>query len=345
MNKFAMSAGAAMAFGLSLIGGASLVQAQNAAGSVERLDPRLDALVAPDTKPEVLLKGDGFFEGPIWYHGAEGNFLIFSDLVANRIDKWEDGKLSTFLDKVYTGKDPTNAISFERDGKTLLQVGPNASTLDGEGRVVFCAMGSGKIMRREKNGSLTTLASSYEGHHLNAPNDLVISKAGAIYFTDIRAGTKTTDQNPPDGVPHTGVYMLKDGKLTLLDGTLQTPNGIAFSPDEKHLYVNDIRPAKVMVYDVAADGTLANAHVFIDMKIDKRPGLPDGMKIDVQGNVWDSGPGGLWIIAPDGTHLGTILTPERLSNLAWGDADGKTLYTTGSTLLTRIHVKVAGIRP
>ena len=146
-------------------------------------------------------------------------------------------------------------------------------------------------------------------------------------------------------MPHTGVYRLKDGKLTLLDGELEAPNGIAFSPDEKTLYVNDIRAKKVVSYDVKPDGTVANRKIFIDMGADSRPGLPDGMKIDTQGNVWDSGPGGIWIISPEGKHLGTILTPERLSNLAWGDADGMTLYTTGGTMVTRIRVKVAGIRP
>jgi gluconolactonase len=205
-------------------------------------------------------------------------------------------------------------------------------------------MGSGQIVRREADGKLTVLADKYEGHHLNAPNDLVIKSDGAIYFTDIRKDTVTKDQNPPEGVPHTGVYRLKDGKLTLLDGELEAPNGIAFSPDEKTLYVNDIRAKKVVSYEVKPDGTVANRKVFIDMNSDSRPGLPDGMKIDVQGNVWDSGPGGIWIVSPQGKHLGTILTPERLSNLAWGD-DGKTLYTTGGTMVTRIRVKVAGLRP
>ena len=157
-------------------------------------------------------------------------------------------------------------------------------------------MGSGKIMRREPDGKITVLADKYEGRHLNAPNDLAIKSDGAVYFTDIRKGSVTKDENPPEGVPHTGVYMLKAGKLTLLDETLDTPNGIAFSPDEKTLYVNDIRPKKVYAYDVRPDGTTANRRVFIDMTSDNRPGAPDGMRIDVRGNVWDSGPGGIWIV-------------------------------------------------
>jgi gluconolactonase len=200
-------------------------------------------------------------------------------------------------------------------------------------------------VRREKDGKLTLLADKFGGYHLNAPNDLVIKSNGDIYFTDIRALTKSSDFTPPDGVAHTGVYRIKDGMLDLLVRNLDAPNGIAFSPDEKVLYVNDIRAKKVMRYDVKADGTVENGKVFIDMNSDSRPGLPDGMKVDVKGNVWDSGPGGIWIVSPEGKHLGTILMPERLSNLAWGDADGMTLYTTGGTMVTRIRVKVAGLRP
>jgi gluconolactonase len=315
---------------------------------VEKLDPALDSLVSPDTRVEKLVEDqDAFFEGPVWHHGREGEFLTFSDLVRNRVDKLDPRthQVSPYVADVWKGKDSSSAISFDRNGKKYLQVGPNGETLDRQGRLVFTAMGSGKIMRRGPDGTLTVLADKYEGRHLNAPNDLVIRSDGAIYFTDIRKSSVTTDENPPGGVPHTGVYMLKTGKLTLLDATLDTPNGIAFSPDEKTLYVNDIRPKKVYAYDVRPDGTTANRRVFIDMATDNRPGAPDGMKIDVRGNVWDSGPGGIWIVSPAGKHLGTILTPERLSNLAWGDADAMGLYTTGGTMVTHIRVKIAGIRP
>jgi gluconolactonase len=338
MKAFVISLLAATAMGIGA------AQAQN---TVERLDPALDALVAPDTRIEKIHEDDQFFEGPVWHHGSAGSFLTFSDLISNRVDKWDPKtkQVSTYIPDVWKGKDNSNAIAQERNGKKYVQVGPNGQTLDKQGRLVFTAMGSGQIVRREADGKLTILADKYEGHHLNAPNDLVIKSDGTIYFTDIRAATKTTDQNPPEGVPHTGVYRIKDGKLELLVGTLEAPNGIAFSPDEKILYVNDIRSKKVMRYDVAADGSIANGRVFIDMNSDPRPGNPDGMKIDVQGNVWDSGPGGIWIVSPEGKHLGTILTPERLSNLAWGDDDGKTIYTTGGTMVTRIRVKVAGLRP
>lgn len=315
---------------------------------IEKLDPALDSLVAPDTKVEVLVRDEyGFFEGPVWHHGREGDFLTFSDLVRNQVERLnpQTHTVTTYLDDIWKGKDDSSAISFERNGMKFVQIGPNGETLDKQGRLVFTAMGSGRIMRREPDESVTVLADKYEGRHLNAPNDLVIRSDGAVYFTDIRKSSVTRDETPPEGVPHTGVYMLKDGKLALLDGALDTPNGIAFSPDERVLYVNDIRPKKVYAYDVRPDGTTANRRLFIDMTGDNRPGAPDGMKIDVRGNVWDSGPAGIWIVSPAGRHLGTILTPERLSNLAWGDADAMGLYTTSGTMITHIRTKIAGIRP
>jgi gluconolactonase len=342
MKKLLFLSAALMALALGLPSS----QAQ-APSVIEKLDPALDALVAPDTKVEKIHEDDQFFEGPVWHHGRDGSFLTFSDLISNRVDKWDPKtrQVTTFIADVWKGKDKSNAIVQQRNGKDYVQVGPNGQTLDRQGRLVFCAMGSGEIRRREADGKITVLASQYEGHHLNAPNDLAIKSNGDVYFTDIRANTKSSDFSPPDGVPHTGVYRIRGNNLELLDATVDAPNGIAFSPDEKVLYVNDIRAKKVLSYGVKPDGTLENRKVFIDMTSDQRPGLPDGMKIDVQGNIWDSGPGGIWIVSPKGKHLGTILTPERLSNLAWGDDDAKTLYTTGGTMVTRIRVKVAGLRP
>ena len=338
MRKFLVPLLAATAIG---------VGSAHAQSVVEKLDPALDALVAPDTKVEKIHEDDRFFEGPVWHHGSDGSFLTFSDLISNRVDKWDPKtrQVTPYIADVWKGRDNANAIVQERNGKKYVQVGPNGETLDKQGRLVFTAMGSGQIVRREIDGKITVLADKYEDRHLNAPNDLVIRSDGSIYFTDIRANTKSMDFDPPEGVAHTGVYRIKDGKLELLVGDLDAPNGLAFSPDEKVLYVNDLRTRKVWRYDVAADGKISNGNIFIDMNSDRRPGLPDGMKIDVQGNVWDSGPGGIWIVSPQGKHLGTILTPERLSNLAWGDDDGKTIYTTGGTMVIRIRVKVEGFRP
>ena len=345
MRKLTIAFLAATALSLS----AADLPAQTAArGGVERHDPAVDALVGADVKVEKLAEQDGFFEGPVWHRGPGQGFLTFSDVTQNRVFKWDRASgLTTYIDNVFTGKDTSSVITFERNGKTYMQPGPNGQTLDKEGRLVFCAMGSGKIMRREANGSLTVLVSAYNGRHLNAPNDLVYKSDGALYFTDIRANSRTTDENPPEGVPHTGVYRFKDGQLTLLVSDLATPNGLAFSPDEKVMYVNDIRVRKVMRYDVNADGTLSNGRVLMDMMAagDTRLGNPDGMRIDTRGNVWTGGPGGIWIISPQGKHLGTIVTPERISNLAFGDADGMTVYATAPTQLFRIRVNIAGLRP
>src|SRR5258706_7717317 len=177
---------------------------------IEKLDPALDALVTADTKVEKIHEDDQFFEGPVWHHGREGNFLTFSDLISNRVDKWDPKtrQVTTYIADVWKGKDKGGAIAQQRNGKDYVQVGPNGETLDKEGRLVYTAMGSGQIVRREPDGNLTVLASEYEGHHLNAPNDLVIKSNGDIYFTDIRANTKSSDFSPPEGVAHTGVYRI-----------------------------------------------------------------------------------------------------------------------------------------
>ena len=345
MRKLTIAFLAATALSLSA---ADLTAQPAARGGVERYDSSVDVLVGADVKVEKLAEQDGFFEGPVWHRGPGAGFLTFSDVTQNKIFKWDQASgLMTYVDKVFTGKDTSSVITFERNGRTYQQPGPNGQTLDKEGRLVFCAMGSGKIMRREANGSLTVLVSTYDGRHLNAPNDLVYKSDGALYFTDIRAGSRTTDEDPPEGVPHTGVYRFKNGQLTLLVSDLATPNGLAFSPDEKVLYVNDIRVRKVMRYDVNPDGKLANGRVFMDMMAggDTRLGNPDGMRVDTRGNVWTGGPGGIWIINPAGKHIGTVLTPERISNLAFGDADGRTIYATGPTQLFRFRVNIAGLRP
>jgi gluconolactonase len=323
--------------------------AQDAAGPVESLDPAFDALVGPNVEVEILHEEtETFFEGPVWHHGSDGGFLTFSDLVGNRVRKWDPQteEISDYVAPVWTGNDSSSAIHFERDGNSYAQIGPNGETLDDMGRLVFAAMGSGRIMRREHDGSLSVLANAYNGRHLNAPNDLVYKSDGALYFTDIRAGLVTADENPPEGVPHTGVYRLQDGALTLLVNDLQAPNGIAFSPDESVLYVNDIRARDLMRYDLQTDGSLVNDRALITIpRLETRLGNPDGMKIDVHGNIWNSGPGGIWVISPEGKHLGTILLPERITNLAWGDADAMTIYTTGPSMVMRVRLNAEGLRP
>lgn len=315
--------------------------------AVQRLDPALDKIVAVDAELE-LLKGDyfGFLEGPVWVPEPAGGFLLFSDLPANAIYKWTPkGELSVFLQRSgFTGSDTSNAGMELNNGRLhVLLLGSNGLTLDRQGRVVFCAHGDRAVVRLEKDGTRTILADRYEGKRLNSPNDLVMRSDGALYFTDPSYGLRGADKNPLMELSFHGVFLLKDGRLQLLDKDPQgvPPNGIVLSPDEQHLYVGAGRT--ITRYDVRPDGTIANGRVFVDMSEDKTPGGVDGMKVDRNGNLYSTGPGGIWVISPEGKHLGTIRV--QAANLAFGDADSKTLYLTARRDLYRIRVNVPGIRP
>jgi gluconolactonase len=317
-----------------------------AGGEIIRLDPKLDKIVSSDAKVEKLAGGFGFVEGPVW--ARQGGYLLFSDIPANVINKWTlDGKVSVFVKPSgFTGTDPSDVGSQNNNGKEIVTlIGSNGLTLDRQGRIVLAAHGDRAIVRIEKNGKRTVLADLYEGKRLNSPNDLVYKADGALYFTDPPYGLRKGDDDPKKELPFSGVYLLKDGKLQLLDRTFTRPNGLAFSPGEKYLYVNDTVRKLIMRYEVQVNDTVANGQVFIDMNSDKAPGVPDGMKVDHEGNVYCTGPGGFWIMSPDGKHLGTIKVPELPANLAFGDADGKALYLTARTGLYRIRLKIAGIRP
>jgi gluconolactonase len=321
-------------------------QGQN---TVVRLDPALDALITPGSKAE-LLKGDyfGAIEGPVWVD-AGGGYLLFSDMAGNVIYKWtSSGQLSVFLEKSgYTGNDLNNVGGQYTNGRLhLLLIGSNGLTLDREGRLIIAGMTDRNVTRLEKDGTRTVLADRYEGKRLNSPNDLVVKSDGAIYFTETTSGIRGRDEGPAREIAFHGLYLITDGMLRLLDKDPQgaAPNGIAFSPDEKILYVNG--GTKVSAYDVRADDTVANPRVLIDVGgASGVPGNTDGMKVDRSGNIYFSGPGGVWIVSPQGKHLGTIVTPERVANLAFGDADSKTLYLVGGRSLWRIRVNTAGIRP
>ncbi|PYU32578.1 MAG: SMP-30/gluconolactonase/LRE family protein [Acidobacteria bacterium] len=321
------------------------VQAQGA-NEVVRLDPALDQIISSDTKVEKLAGGFGFVEGPVWVR--QGGYLLFSDIPSNAINKWTpDGKVAVFLKPSgFTGSDASDVGSQNNNGQAVVTLlGSNGVTLDRQGRVVFAAHGDRDVVRIEKDGKRTVLADRFEGKRLNSPNDLVFKSDGALYFTDPSAGLRKRDDDPRKELPFNGVYLLKDGKLQLLEKTFATPNGIAFAPGEKYLYVNDTTRKLIMRYEVRSDDTIANGKVFIDMSADTAAGVPDGMKVDQKGNVYCTGPGGFWIMSPEGKHLGTVKTPELPANLAWGDADAKTLYLTARTGLYRIRLKVAGIRP
>jgi gluconolactonase len=219
--------------------------------------------------------------------------------------------------------------------------------LDSEGRVTINEHGNRRVVRQEKTGFITVLADKYEGKRLNSPNDLVYRSDDALFFTDPPFGLPKFYDDPRKELPYSGVFSLVNGKLQLVSSDLKGPNGIAFSPDEKVLYVGNWDPEKkiVMRYDVNADGTVANGKVFFDMTGAPGEDAIDGIKVDQKGNVYVSGPGGLWIFSPEGKHLGTLKGPEHPHNMAWGDDDGKTLYLTAQTSIYRIRLNVPGVQP
>ena len=225
-------------------------------------------------------------------------------------------------------------------------MGSNGMTLDGAGRLTICEPGNHRLTRQETDGSLTVLADRFDGRRLNSPNDLVYKSDGSLYFTDPPHGLPLEDADPDKELPFNGVFRLADGKLTLVLADMNRPNGLAFSPDEAHLYVsNSDRNKKIwMRYEVEPDGSLSSGEVFLDLT--SEPGQePDGMKVDQRGNLYLTGPGGLWITDPRARVLGVIRTPVEPANVAWGDADGRTLYLTARSVLYRIRLSIEGIRP
>jgi gluconolactonase len=315
---------------------------------IVRLNPALDEIVPADAKVEKLADNFGFLEGPVWIR--KGGYLLFSDIPANVIYKWspDAGKVSIFLAySGFTGADDTNVGMQLNNGRaTVTLLGSNAVTVDPQGRIVYCAHGDHQVVRVEADGRRTVLASEFEGKRLNSPNDLVYKSDGSLYFTDPLAGFRDGDKDSKRELPFTGIYMLKSGKLQLITKDLR-PNGLAFSPDEKYIYLVDGTDGKKTLrrFEMQPDDTIAKGQLFVDMTPDKAPGGPDGIKVDQRGNVYSTGPGGVWIMAPDGKHLGTIMTTELPANLAFGDTDNKTLFLTARTGLYRIRLKIPGIPP
>jgi gluconolactonase len=309
-------------------------------GSIERLDPALDALLAPDAHLEKLADGFNWSEGPTWLPSEKA--VVFSDVPENQVYRWsERDGLSVFLQPSgYTGE----LIKFREQGS-------NGLTTDRQGHLVLCQHGDRQIATLVKrNGVLGTfrpLVSHFGPRRLNSPNDLVFSRQGALYFTDPPYGLEGVNQSPLKELMFNGVYLRRpSGEVVLLTRELTFPNGIALSPDEKTLYVNVSDPARpvVMAYDVQADGTIAHGRVFFDtaaLAARGRKGLPDGLKVDAQGNLWATGPGGVLILSPSGKHLGTLMTGEATGNCAWGD-DGSTLYITADMYLLRVRTLTRG---
>jgi gluconolactonase len=306
------------------------------AGTVRRLDPALDAIVGADAAIERIAAGFEFTEGPVWM--PEGH-LLFSDPNRNTIYRWsQDGQVSTFRTK--SGYAGVNIGEYR-------QPGSNGLTIDRAGRLTINEHGNRRVTRLERNGVLTVLADRYEGKRLNSPNDLVYRSDGSLYFTDPPFGLPRVYDDSRKELPFSGVFRLADGTLQLLTTELKGPNGIAFSPDERYLYVGnwDLEKRVVMRYPVKADGTLDRGSVFFDLTSSQGEEAIDGVKVDATGNVYISGPGGVWIVSAAGRALGVIQPTELPANFAWGDADGRTLYMTARTGVYRIRLNVAGVRP
>lgn len=299
-----------------------------------RNDPALDRIIPPDAKIEKLAGGFLFTEGPVWVR--DGGYLLFSDPNNNTIYRWseEDGVSIYRTHSGYSGMDIGE----------YGQPGSNGLTLDNLGRLTINEHGNRRVTRLEKNGQLTILADRYQGKRLNSPNDLVYRSDGALYFTDPPFGLPKFFDDSRKELPFSGVYCVINGELKLVTTDLSGPNGLAFSPDEKYLYVDnwDEKRKVIMRYEVNPDGTLANGQVFFDATCEPGEDAWDGMKVDVQGNLYLSGPNGLWVISPDGKHLGTLVGPEHPHNLAWGGEDHKTLYLAAQTGLYRLAVNLPG---
>jgi gluconolactonase len=302
--------------------------ATTAIGRIERLDPALDALVAPAAVIEKVAGGFKFTEGPLW---RPDGTLWFTDVQGNVMRSLSpDGKVTVLIENA-GGNSTAPPGSF---------IGPNGMAEAPDGSVWMVQHSNRQIVRINPDRSMSPMVSKFEGKRFNSPNDLVFAKDGSLYFTDPPYGLPKQDTDPGKEIRFNGVYSFANNRVQALVRDLNRPNGLAFSPDFKLLYVNNSDAAKnlVMRYDVAADGTLSGGRVFADLT-SKTDGLADGLKVDAQGNVYTTGPGGVWIFSPAGKHLGTIAPPEIPANCGWGD-EGKTLYMTAATGIYRIRTLV-----
>jgi gluconolactonase len=301
--------------------------------AVEILDDAMLRIAPPDRAAEQLGSGyggpNGPTEGPVWFH--EGGYLLFSDIHASKRYKWH----------------PKDGITLHKDGTA----NANGQTRDRQGRLVICHHLSRRVDREEADGSVTVIADHYRGLRFNRPNDVVVRTDGSIYFTDPPPRWPLTPADHIAELDIAGVYRVSPdlAHVNMIMRSFVNPNGLCFSPDEKILYVNDSNAGRklIMAYDVEANGfpDLGTERLFCDMRGDPRPGAPDGMKVDVEGNVYCTGPGGIWVLTPGGKHIGTILSggPNRPINMNWGDGDWCTLYFTGLTTLNRIRLGIPGM--
>ena len=305
-------------------------------GSIERREKTIDDLIAPDAKIEKLADGFDWSEGPVWM--KQGDYLVFSDVPRNVVLKWKEGEgIKEFLrPSGYTGSTP-------RGGEP----GSNGLTTDRDGMLILCQHGDRRVVRLERNGEFTPIAQFYQYRRFNSPNDLDYKSNGDLYFTDPPYGLVKLNDDPAKELKFNGVYRVTPkGQVNLMIDNLTYPNGIAFSPDEKTLYVAISDPKKpyIMAYDVKPDGTVLNGRIFFNastLMAPDRKGLPDGLKVDRRGNLFATGPGGVLVISPEGKLLGTLLTGEATANCGWG-GDGSVLYITADMYLCRVQTKTKG---
>ena len=308
-------------------------------GSIERLDPRFDALVPRDAVIEVLASGFEWAEGPVWLKGEQA--VLFSDIPRNRVMRFKDGEgLSVFLEPA----------GFTGPGRYGKERGSNGLSLDRQGHLISCEHGDRRVSRLTPGGGKRTVADNYRGKRFNSPNDCAVHSSGAIYFTDPPYGLPGGWDDPRRELEFCGIYRVTpDGTVSLLCDTMTRPNGICFSPDEKRLYVAQSDPEAPLwkVFAVQPDGTLDAGRTFFDgarLFAERKKGLPDGLKVDLAGNVFATGPGGVLVVAADGTHLGTFLTGQATANCAFG-GEGRTLYMTADSHLCRARLTTTGPLP
>jgi gluconolactonase len=308
------------------------VFAQKTIGSVDRIDPEINSLIAEDAVIEILADGFSWAEGPVWV--SELDAVLFSDVPKNKIYKWnEKSGLSVFLDPSgYTGIAPNEKNS-----------GANGLILDAQGNLLIAQHGDRRIALVEKPLSsaegFKSVVDRFEGKRFNSPNDLILSKNGDLYFTDPPYGLKG-DKDPLKEMYENGVYRLdSSGKTTRVYSGFNRPNGLAFSPDESVLYVANSDPKRNLWKSFSINnGVLENEKPFFDATGKKGKGLADGLKVHSKGYVFATGPGGVLIFTPEGKHLGTIKTTVATANCAFNE-DESALYMTSDNYLTRIQLK------
>ena len=310
----------------------------NDIGKIYTIDEKLNSIITPGTKVEKIADGFSFTEGPVWHPDG---YLLFSDPNTNTIYRYNPKNHNVTVYMSHSGYTGADIGEYG-------QPGSNGLVIDKEGRLIIDQHGNRRVIRIEKKGPVTVLADEIDGKRFNSPNDVVLKSDGSVYFTDPPYGLPNFFNDARKELDYSGVFMIKDGKVSVVSKDLGGPNGLAFSPDEKYFYVTnwdirDIHHTKTLWrYEVNADGTLKNGKILFDWNITEDDEALDGMKVDKNGNLYVSAPGGLWVLSAEGRLLGKIVTPERPANMAWGDEDGKTLYMTAHSSLYKIRLNTGG---